>query len=140
MEMEFWKVSQIYRKASAIESTFNKGFCRQLAAWQLISSLTKKLYHSCFPVDFAIFLENFFCNTFRLENMVWRNCGYFFPSNRGCSFLVSLKLQGNYLAFCLAAIRFTEAATRGVLGNFTKSTGKHLRQSHFFNKVAGLGL
>ena len=27
---------------------------------------------------------------------------------------------------------------KGVLGNFTKFTGKHLRQSLFFNKVAGL--
>ena len=28
---------------------------------------------------------------------------------------------------------------KGVLRNFTKFTGKHLRQSLFFNKVAGLG-
>ena len=28
--------------------------------------------------------------------------------------------------------------TKGVLGNFTKFTGKHLHQSLFFNKVAGL--
>ena len=27
---------------------------------------------------------------------------------------------------------------KGALGNFTKLTGKHLRQSLFFNKVAGL--
>ena len=27
---------------------------------------------------------------------------------------------------------------KGVLKNFTKFTGKHLSQSHFFNKVAGL--
>ena len=27
---------------------------------------------------------------------------------------------------------------KGVLGNFTKFTGKHLRQSPVFNKVAGL--
>ena len=39
---------------------------------------------------------------------------------------------------------FSEAATagvlqkRGVLRNFTKFTGKHLCQSLFFNKVAGL--
>ena len=32
----------------------------------------------------------------------------------------------------------TEAATRGVLRNFTKFTGKHLYQSLFFNKVSGL--
>ena len=30
-------------------------------------------------------------------------------------------------------------SSRGVLRNFTKSTGKHLCQSLFFNKVAGLG-
>ena len=29
--------------------------------------------------------------------------------------------------------------SKGVLGNFTKFTGKYLCQSHFFNKVAGLG-
>ena len=28
---------------------------------------------------------------------------------------------------------------KGVLRNFAKFTGKHLRQSLFFNKVAGLG-
>ena len=32
----------------------------------------------------------------------------------------------------------TQAATRGVLKNFTKFTGKHLCQSLFFNKFAGL--
>ena len=30
--------------------------------------------------------------------------------------------------------------TKGVLRNFAKFTGKHLCQSFFFNKVAGLGL
>ena len=30
--------------------------------------------------------------------------------------------------------------TKGVLKNFAKCTGKHLCQSLFFNKVAGLGL
>ena len=34
----------------------------------------------------------------------------------------------------------TEAATKGVLRNFTKFKGKHLCQSLFFNKVAGQGL
>ena len=29
---------------------------------------------------------------------------------------------------------------KGVLGNFAKSTGKHLCQGLIFNKVAGLGL
>ena len=29
---------------------------------------------------------------------------------------------------------------KGALGNFAKFTGKHLRQSLFFNKVAGLRL
>ena len=29
---------------------------------------------------------------------------------------------------------------KGFLGNLTKFTGKHLCQSLFFNKVAGLGL
>ena len=33
---------------------------------------------------------------------------------------------------------YLEAATRDVLKNFTKFTEKHLRQSLFFNKVAGL--
>ena len=33
---------------------------------------------------------------------------------------------------------FTETATRGVFRNFTKFTGKHLCQSLFFNKAAGL--
>ena len=33
-----------------------------------------------------------------------------------------------------------EGATRGVLRNFAKLTGKHLCQTLFFNKVAGLRL
>ena len=33
---------------------------------------------------------------------------------------------------------YAQAATRGVLRNFTKFTGKHLCYSPYFNKVAGL--
>ena len=42
--------------------------------------------------------------------------------------------------FCYQREKFqnTEAATGGVLRSFTKFTGKHLCQSSFFNKVAGL--
>ena len=35
-------------------------------------------------------------------------------------------------------IKMAEAANGGVLRNFSKVTGKHLCQSLFFNKVAGL--
>ena len=47
---------------------------------------------------------------------------------------------------CSNSLFLTEAATRGalqekvVLRNFIKFTGKHLCQSLFFNKVAGLGI
>ena len=34
--------------------------------------------------------------------------------------------------------KYAEAATRGVFRNFAKFTGKHLCQSLFYNKVAGL--
>ena len=37
-----------------------------------------------------------------------------------------------------ASVLQPEAATRGVLRNFTKFTGKQLCQNLFFNKVAGL--
>ena len=37
-----------------------------------------------------------------------------------------------------ALLEQQEAATGGALGNLTKLTGKHLCQSLFFNKVAGL--
>ena len=42
--------------------------------------------------------------------------------------------------FCYGHRNFqnTEAATGGILKNFTKFTGKHLCQSLFFNIVAGL--
>ena len=52
----------------------------------------------------------------------------------------------NYKICIFHALVFaSEAATRcsikeSVLKNFTKFTGKHLCQSLFFNKVAGLGL
>ena len=44
---------------------------------------------------------------------------------------------------CLCLIRSSHqrcSVRKGVLGNFAELTGKHLCQSLFFNKVAGLGL
>ena len=44
------------------------------------------------------------------------------------------------LCYLYENVQNTEAATEGVLKKFTKFTGKHLCQSLFFNKVAGLQL
>ena len=45
-----------------------------------------------------------------------------------------------YLGLCQKSVMvfFPEAATRGVLRNFAKFTGKHLCQGLFFDKFAGL--
>ena len=51
------------------------------------------------------------------------------------------KLYSSYFSNNLFQMKwgyFLEAATTGVLRNFSKLPGKHLRQSLFFNKVAGL--
>ena len=53
-------------------------------------------------------------------------------------------LVGREISTISLSLHMTEAATRGVLlkkgvlRNFAKFTGKHLCQSLFFNKVAGL--
>ena len=43
----------------------------------------------------------------------------------------------NFTKFCRNS-RHEVFCKKGALGNFAKFTGKHLRQSLFFNKVAGL--
>ena len=76
--------------------------------------LKKRLWHRYFPVNFGKFLRRYFLT----EHLRW------------------LLL---YVAFF-----YLEVATRGVLlrkgvlRNFQKFTGQHLRHSAFFNTVAGM--
>ena len=44
------------------------------------------------------------------------------------------------IRLCLSFNHRRCSVRKGVLGNFTKFTGKHLYQTLFFNKVAGLRL
>ena len=78
--------------------------------------------------------------SYQLTHLIyWRLKVYFFYSYY---FLQQRQLIWNVLPLCRSV--FTEAVIRrcsvkkGVLRNFAKFTGKHLCQSLFFNKVAGL--
>ena len=62
----------------------------------------------------------------------------------GNPFLVPSLCKLNHISVCFIQISTKSksshqrcSAKKGVLKNFTKFTGKHLRQSLFFNKVAG---
>ena len=85
----------------------------------------------------------------RVHLLPWERFPFLHNIVRYLYFLVSLLFAGKHLfTYCLSLLHtyYIEAATRrflwkeGVLKNFTKFTGKHLWQSLFFNKVAGLRL
>ena len=81
------------------------------------------------------------CDRFQLGNALQRFLGVI---NR-TYFTLILKMTNlinctDKLCYLYENFQNTEAATEGVLKKFTKFTGKHLCQSLFFNKVAGLQL
>ena len=53
-------------------------------------------------------------------------------------FLCKVRLQGKKLNAFYSYSHQTCSMRKGVLRNFTKFTGKHLRQSLFFNKTTGV--
>ena len=57
------------------------------------------------------------------------------------NFTVAFNLHGRISITVVSVITFPKLCSgrKGVLRNFAKFTGKHLPQSLFFNKVAGLG-
>ena len=56
------------------------------------------------------------------------------------SMILDFRYDSNFFDFSLRSSRLEVSCTKGVLRNFAKFTGKHLCQSIFFNKIAGLGL
>ena len=62
----------------------------------------------------------------------------FLCSNMENYVLANLFIRSDYLLFTDRSIRPEVFCRKGVLRNFAKFTGKHLRQSLLFNKVAGL--
>ena len=132
-----------------ISQNSQKNICARVS---FLIKLKKKLWHRCFPVNFATFLRTpFLQNTsgrlllevflyytiyiicidiicihwILLDMMLWYSKAFLF-------FLFVLWSNRNSLRRC--------SVKRGVHRNFTKFTGKRLCQSLFFNKVAGLSL
>ena len=120
-----------------------KHLCQSLlfnkVAWLSPATLLKKkLWHRCFPVNFAkflktpflteehIFLQNASSVLFCLVTYshILENCGEEDRKNLGLSF----QTRSN---------RRRSSMKKGVLKNFAKFTGKHLCQGLFFDKVAG---
>ena len=111
-----------------LESVFNKvaGFV-----------VKKRLQHRHYLVKFTKFLRKLFF----YRTPFYSDCFCV------CSEILGKSLVRNNEAVHVSSNNFTDKSSRpevfckkGVLRNFTKFTGKHLRQSLFFNKVAGLGL
>ena len=108
------KFHKFHRKTPVLESHFKK-----VAGLKACNFIKKRLQHRCFPVRFEKFLRT----PFFTENLWW------------------LLLITNW------SLRISKDSThrrcsvkKGDLRNFAKFAGKHLCQSLFFNKVAGLSL
>ena len=56
------------------------------------------------------------------------------------SVILDFHYGSNFLDFSLRSSRLEVSCRKGVLRNIAKFTGKHLCQSPFLNKIAGLGL
>ena len=123
-----------------------------------LSNAVVKLPRNCWKRTWNIAVMKYFRNdTFRKkqqrQKLFSSNCSLItlFPNKKikmktqnamTCSYyskVTSTQNKGSliFLLFCSHPEVFCR---RGVLRNFTKFTGKHLCQSLFFNKIAGLGL
>ena len=112
-----------------LEFLFNK-----VGGLQFATLLKKSLHYRCFPLNFAKFLRTpvsknssngIFC-IFVLWIMI---------------LLLSQSENQNILQRCIYRNSRSEVlCKKGVLENFSKLTGKHLRQSLFLTKVAVLRL
>ena len=78
-----------------------------------------------------------------LSALVCPSCifSYLFLGNRTSSLVIAVIVVALVIVIVIAKLRSSRPEVfckKGVLGNLTKFTGKHLCQSLFFNKVAGL--
>ena len=89
--------------------------------------LKKRLWHKCFPVNFAEISKNTFC---------------YRATSGGCS--KKKERKKSQMIIIVGVDNQKQPAEvfykKGVLKDSAKFTGKHLYQSLFFNKVAGLWL
>ena len=93
-------------------------FFNKVAGLRPATLLKKRLWHWCFPVNFAKFLRT----PFYTEHLWW------------------LLLQKVYLRIDFTQLRSSRLEVfcrKRVLRNFAKFTGKHVSESLFFNKNAG---
>ena len=95
--------------------------------WEELSSIVKKDHLFNFQTVHVCFIRKLF--------FAWASVMLERPKNYAEIFLIFFRTFISLFSFVYFVI---EAATIGVLRNFTKFTGKHLRQRLFFNKVAGL--
>ena len=103
-----------------LESHFNK-----VAGLKACNFIKKRLEHRCFVVNIAKFIRTAFCMKHIRWLLLFLKDIHFQESKEKTSVLYrSSRPEG----FC----------KKGVLTNFAKFTGKHLWESLFFNKVAGL--
>ena len=102
--------------------------------------LKKRLRLWCFPVNFVKFLRTLFLqNTF---GGCFSNCKEVeLKMNLHTSRIIFQNDSSYKCQFCtkLRSSCLEEFCIKGFLRNFAKFTGKHLCQSLFVNKVAGLG-
>ena len=78
-----------------------------------------------------------------LSALVCPSCifSHLFLGNRTSSLVIAVIVVALVIVIVIAKLRSSRPEVfckKGVLGNLTKFTGKHLCQSLFFNKVAGL--
>ena len=107
--------------------------------------------HRCFPVNVAKFLrtqilKNICERLLKISNsaadLLKGGFSWFYYPFSPFSVL-NFALTGWLSGVCLCNIRSSHrrcSLREGVLRNFAKLTGKHLYQSLFFNKVAGMSL
>ena len=152
--------SQMFFKIDALKNFAN--FTGKHLCWSLFFNkvsfersatlLKKRLQHRCFPVKFAKYLRA----SFFTEHLRWLLLNFVLKQ----SYMTAFALSNSFLKFsenrpfwkstlkcwCRSLailpqidyrnIRPEVFCKNGVLRNFAKSTGKHLCQSLFFNKVA----
>ena len=125
----FQKFQKIHRKEPVLEFLFNK-----VAGIQFATLLKKGFYYRCFPLNFAKFLRTIVSknssNGIFCIFVLWIIILVLSQSEN--QNILQRRIYGNSRSEVLCK--------KGVLENFSKLTGKHLRQSLFLTKVAGLRL
>ena len=124
----------MHRKTSMPEFLFLK-----LQQAHRTATLKKRLWHRCFPVNFAKSLKT----TFFIEHIRWVLLNIIHRRVKTCFVYPEPDTQQKAGNEDIARIRSSYqrcSIIKGVPKKFAKFTGKHLCQGLFFHKVAGLRL